>query len=214
MCEQVKRRHSRVLKSKNSYGSIHVTSVCMLRQAEATKSDAHRAHRSSVERAYSGVEGASDDGGPTDVEGASDGGYSTVDTVAGGPEWSSSPTMHDGSERPGDGALTGLSWPTRWPGFGRLSSESGGDGRPATNGPSQMQNGHVQNGKPSSIEATARLASKGPQLLSQHKGCLRALTSCLILVKEAARTEHCSINNVCPAMTLIQHVHASGRYLC
>jgi len=184
----------------------------MLRQAEATKHDAHRAHRSSTERAYSSVEGASDDGGPTDVEGASDGGYSAVDTVAGGPEWSTSPTMDGGGERSGDGTLSRLSWPTRWPGFGRLSSESGGDGLPATNGPSQMQNGHVQNGKPSSIEATARLASKGSQIFSQRKACLCALTCSLISMKKARRTEHWSIVVVCPATTSIQHVHASKRH--
>ena len=117
------------------------------------------------------MEGASDDGAPTDVEGASDGGYSTVDTVGNGPEWSSSPTMDGRSERSGDGTLGGLSWPTQWPGFGRLPLENG-DGPEATNGPSQMQNGHVQNGKPLSIEATARLASKGVQTSLVASACI------------------------------------------
>ena len=77
--------------------------------------------------------------------------------------------MHGGSERSGDGVLPGLSWP--WRGFRRLSSESG-DEPAAMNGPTQMQNGHVQNGMPSSIEATARLASKGPHLELTPSACV------------------------------------------
>ena len=120
-------------------------------KAEATKSDAQRGHRTSGER-HSGVEGASDDGGPTDVEGASDGGYSAMD---------------GGSEYTSDSAAAGMSWPARWHGFGRSSSAESGGKPPAANGQHQTENGHVENGKHPTLEATARqLASKGLQAVS------------------------------------------------
>ena len=108
------------------------------------------------------MEGASDDGGPTDVEGASDGGYSTVDTAGGGTEWIGSPTTDGSSEQMKEGAAAALSWPARWQSFGRHSKDSGG-GTVLANGPPEVRNGHVQNGKQPTMEPTARqLASKGP----------------------------------------------------